>query len=200
MLKKLLLVGFVICYTSSIYSQDSIIKIVEEKVSNRLMLYALNETDIDYDVTIIVEGVGFRQSSAKPRVTRVPATSKVNIARLSLIKGKFLDYSYKLVVNDSLSRRALRRQAKLIKVKPKKQITVYIPENCMSCDSIMKPLKDGKYLFTSYSLGEKPEIKKQLGMPMSQIDSLQTPLFSLAGLIYPKVKNYDQLLEKLLEE
>jgi len=200
MLKKLLLVSLVICYTSSVYAQDSIIKIIEEKESNRLMLYALNETDIDYDVMITVEGVGFRQSSAKPRLTRVPATSKVNIARLTLIKGKFFDYSYKLVVNDSLSRRALRKQAKLIKVKPKKQITVYIPENCMSCDSIMKPLRDSKYVFTSHNLGEKPEIKKQLGMPMAQLDSLQTPLFSIGGLIYPKVKNYDELMEKLLKE
>jgi len=200
MLKKILLLSFVICYTSIVFGQDSIIKIVDEKVSNRLMLYAVNETDIDYDVTITVEGVGFRQSSAKPRVTRVPAASKVNIARLSLIKGKFLDYSYKLIVTDSLSRRALRRQAESIKVKPKKLISVYIPENCSSCDSIMKPLIDSKYLFTSYDLGEKPEIKKQLGLPIAQIDSLQTPLFSLAGLLYPEVKNYDQLLEKLLEE
>tara|TARA_R110000772_G_scaffold205529_1_gene316174 strand:+ start:64 stop:666 length:603 start_codon:yes stop_codon:yes gene_type:complete len=200
MLKNLLLVCFIVGSTSSLFSQDSIIKIVDEKVSNRLMLYAVNETDIDYDVTITVEGVGFRQSSAKPRVTRVPAASKVNIARLSLIKGKFLDYSYKLVVTDSLSRRALRRQAESIKVKPKKLITVYIPENCMSCDSIMKPLNDSKYLFTSFNLGEKPEIKEQLGLPISQLDSMQTPLFSLGGLLYPKVKNYDQLLEKLLEE
>ncbi|MFT4849832.1 MAG: hypothetical protein ACI83B_002380 [Sediminicola sp.] len=200
MLKKLLLVCIIVCSSSSLFSQDSIIKIVEEKVSNRLMLYALNETDIDYDVMITVKGVGFRQSSAKPRVTRVPATSKVNIARLTLIKGKFLDYSYKLVVNDSLSRRALRRQFELIKVKPKKQITVYIPENCTSCDSIMKPLTNSKYIFTSFNLGEKPEIKDQLGMPMAQLDSLQAPLFSLGGLIYPKVKNYGELLEKLLEE
>ncbi len=200
MLKKLLLVCFIVGSTSSLFSQDSIIKIVEKKESNRLLLYAVNETDIDYDVMITVEGVGFRQTSRKPRLTRVPAASKVNIARLSLIKGKFLDYSYKLEVNDSLSRRALRRQAESIKVKPKKQITVYIPENCMRCDSIMKPLNDSKYLFTSYNLGEKPEIKKQLGMPMAQLDSLQTPLFSLGGVIDPKVKNYDQLLEKLLEK
>ena len=164
------------------------------------MLYAINETDIDYDVMITVDGVGFRQSKAKPRLTRVPAVSKVNIARLTLIKGKFFDYSYELVVNDSLSRRALRKQAEPIKVKPKKQITVYIPENCMSCDSIMKPLRDSKYVFTSHNLGEKPEIKKQLGMTMTELDSLQTPLFGLGGLLYPKVKNYDQLLEKLLKE
>jgi hypothetical protein len=200
MIKKLLLLSVIIIYTSSVDAQDSIIKIVDEKQANNVMLYAVNETDIDYDVMITVDGVGFRKSAAKPRVTRVPAASKVNIARLTLIKGKFFDYSYKLVVNDSLSRRALRRQAIPIKVNPKKLITAYIPENCASCDSIMKPLNNSKYVFTSHNLGEKPEIKKQLGIPMAQLDTLQTPLFSLGGIIYPEVKNYDQLLEKLLKE
>ena len=200
MLKKLLLVSFVICYTSTMYGQDSIIKIVEEKVSNRLMLYALNETDIDYDVMITVEGTGFRQSASRPRLTRVPATSKVNIARLTLIKGKFPNYTYKLVVNDSLSRRALRKKFVLVKVKPKKPITVYITENCLRCDSIMKPLEDSKYVFTRHNLIEKPEVKKQLLMAIPLLDSMQTPIFSIGGLLFPEVINYDQLLEKLLEE
>ena len=198
MLKKLLLISFVICSSSGLYGQDSIIKIVEEKVSNRLMLYALNETDIDYDVMITVDGTGFRQSASRPRLTRVPATSKVNIARLTLIKGKFPNYTYKLVVNDSLSRRALRKKFELVKVKPKKQITVYITENCLRCDSIMKPLRDSKYVFTSYNLIDKPEIKKQLRMALPQLDSMQTPVFGLGGFLFPEVKNYDQLLEKLM--
>ena len=200
MLKKIFLLCFVSSLTTAVYSQDDIIKIVDENVSNRVMIYALNETDTDYDVMITVKGVGFRQSSSKPRLTRVPATSKVNIARLSLIKGAFFDYSYELVINDSLSRRALRKPFVLVKVKPKKQITVYIPENCTSCDSIMQPLKDGKYLFTSHNLGEKPNIKKQLGISIIQLDSMQTPLFGLGGLLYPEVKNYAELLEKLLEK
>lgn len=200
MLKHLLLTVLFISNVAVAHSQDSIIKIVDEKVSNRLMLYAINETDIDYDVTITVEGKGFRQSKAKPRVTRVPATSKVNIARLSLIRGAFLDYSYKLVVTDSLSRRALRRQFELIKVKPKKQITVYLPVNCVSCDSIVQPLHDSKYLFTMYELGQKPEIRKQLGQTITQLDSREIPLFSLGGILYPDIKNFEELQKKLSDQ
>ena len=200
MLKKLLVVGLTIFCTFVTFSQDEIIKIVEEKVSNRLMLYALNETDIDYDVMITIEGTGFRQSVAKPRLTRVPATSKVNVARLMLLKGKTANYTYKLVVNDSLSRRALRKKFQLVKVKPKKQITVYITENCFRCDSIMKPLQDSKYIYTSYNLVEKPEIKKQLLMAFPQLDTLKTPVFSIGGLLFPEVKNYTELIEELDKE
>jgi hypothetical protein len=200
MLKKLLLTTLFICYGTVVCSQKNIIKIIDEKVSNRLMLYAINETDTDYDVTITVEGVGFRQSKAKPRVTRVPATSKVNIARLSLVKGTFLDYSYDLIVSDSLSRRALRRPFELIKVKPSKQITVYIPENCVGCDSIIQPLNDSKYLFKTYKLAEKPEIKKQLSTMVTKLDSREIPLFGLGGILYPEIKDYEQLVKKLSEE
>jgi len=200
MLEKLLFVILTIFCTSVTYSQEEIIKIVEETISIRLMLYALNETDIDYDVMITVEGTGFRQSAAKPRLTRVPATSKVNIARLTLLKDKTPYYTYKLIVNDSLSRRALRKQFELVKVKPKKQITVYITENCVSCDSIMKPLQDSKYIFTSHNLVEKPEIKKQLLMAFPQLDTLKTPVFSLGGHLFPEVKNYTELIEELDKE
>ena len=200
MLEKLLFVILTIFCTSVTYSQEEIIKIVEETISIRLMLYALNETDIDYDVMITVEGTGFRQSAAKPRLTRVPATSKVNIARLTLLKDKTPYYTYKLIVNDSLSRRALRKQFELVKVKPKKQITVYITENCLRCDSIMKPLQDSKYIFTSHNLVEKPEIKKQLLMAFPQLDTLKTPVFSLGGHLFPEVKNYTELIEELDKE
>ncbi|GHC51437.1 hypothetical protein [Ulvibacter litoralis] len=200
MLKKLFLLLLTITCTTPLFAQDEPIKIIEEKVVNRLMLYAVNETDTDYDVTITVEGTDFRQSTAKPRAIRVPATSKVNVSRLMLIKGKDPKYTYKLKVTDSLSRRALRKKFDLIKVNPKKQITVYITENCKGCDSIMKPLQDSKYKFTSYNLAEKPEIKNQLKMAIPAIETMETPVFSLGGLLFPDIVNYDELIEELNKE
>lgn len=200
MLKNVYFLLLTVLSATPLFAQDEPIKIVEEKIVNRLMLYAVNETDTDYDVTITVEGTDFRQSTAKPRAIRVPATSKVNVSRLMLIKGKDPKYTYTLDVTDSLSRRALRKQFELIKVNPKKQITVYITENCKGCDSIMKPLQDSKYKFTSYNLAEKTEIKNQLKMAIPSIDSMETPVFSLGGLLFPEVKNYDELMEELNKE
>jgi len=196
MFKKLLVIGLILL-VDTVFAQNEPIQILEEKVANKLMLYALNETDIDYDVLITIEGTNFKQRKGKPRLTRVPATSKVLINNLTLIKGVDPSYTYKLVINDSLSRRALIREFELVKVKPRKQITVYIPENCPDCDSIMKPLVNGKYQFISHDLSQNPEIKSQIQMAVPTLDSITTPIFSLQGLIYLWIKNYDELLEEL---
>ncbi len=198
MLKKMSLLSLILLCTLSIKAQEEPIQIIEERVSNRLMLHALNETDTDYDLLITVEGTDFRQSKAKPRLMRIPATSKVkNVARLMLIKGKEPKYTYTLVINDSLSRRSLRKEFTKVRIKPEKQITVYITQNCVGCDSIIQPLENSKWIYTKHDLNEKPEIAKQLKMAVPQLDSLTTPVFSYGGLIFPKVKSYEELVVEM---
>jgi hypothetical protein len=132
---------------------------------------------------------------------RIPATSKVNnVARLMLIRGEEPNYTYKLDINDSLSRRALKKEFKKVKIKPKKPITVYITENCTDCDSIMKPLENSKWEFTRFELAGKTEIINQLKMALPGLDSIKTPVYSVGGIIFPKVKNYEQLLEEMMKE
>lgn len=201
MLQKLSLLTFVILCTMSIYAQDEPIQILEERIANRLMLHALNETDTDYDMMITVEGSDFRQSKAKPRLIRIPATSKVkNVARLMLMKGKEPNYTYKLVINDSLSRRSLRKAYTKVRINPKKPITVYLTQNCMSCDSIIQPLEDSKWIYTKYNLNEKPEIARQLKIAIPQLDTLTTPVFSIGGLIFPKVQSFEELMKEMNKE
>jgi hypothetical protein len=201
MIKKILLLLIVVLSAAPVCAQDGPIQIIEERIVNRMMFHALNETDTDYDILITVEGSDFRQSTAKPRLVRVPATSRVdNVARIMLIRGKEPKYTYKVVVNDSLSRRALRKEYKLVKVDPPKPITVYITQNCKGCDSIMKPLINSKYRFTSHKLAEKPEIASQLKLAIPDLDSLETPVFSLGGLIFPKVINYEGLMEEMKKD
>ncbi|RMA64409.1 hypothetical protein [Ulvibacter antarcticus] len=200
MIKRIVVFALIFTCNLTVFGQEEPIQIVDETVANRLMLYALNETDTDYDVMITVDGSGFRQSKAKPRMTRVPATSRVQIARLMINRGENPKYTYTLVVNDSLSRRALRREFELVKIAPKKPITVYITQNCMKCDSIMQPLKDSKWQFDSHNLAEKPEMAKQLKMAVPELDVMETPVFSIGGLIFPEVKNYEELMEEMTKE
>ena len=181
----------------TVASQENKVKIVEEKVANRLALFALNESETDLDVMITVSGTNFRQSKGKPRLVRVPQATKVHLKNLILTKGKFPQYTYELVVNDSLSRRALRKPYTNIKISPKKLITIYVPEECPTCDSILKPLNESKYKFISVVLAERPEVKKGLKMVIPKIDSIQKPIVSLGGKIYPEVENYKQLMEEL---
>lgn len=189
-----------------INAQVKPIKIVEEQIPNRIAFYAINETEKDYDVLINIKGTNFRQSAAKPRLIRVPATSKVHLKTLILIRGKKAAYTYDLVVNDSLSRRALKKPFEKIilppkKIKPSKYIVVYTTKNCNGCDVIIDSLNTNNYLFRSYDLNEKPELQEQLAksFPSSAVslDSIKTPVVNLGGKLYTWIENYEQLLTEL---
>lgn len=199
MLKKIVFVLFIIVCQA--YAQEGPVKIVEEKIPNRLALYAVNESETDYDVMLTVTGTNFRQRAGKPRLMRVPSATKVLVKTLILARGKHPSYTYELVLNDSLSRRALRKQAIPIKIKPKKQITLYITEECKTCDTIVNSLEQSKYIYTAHTLSEKPEIRKQIAMALANtrtpLDSVSNPVISLAGKLYTEIEDYEALLEKL---
>ena len=123
------------------------------------------------------------------------------------IRGKKHSYTYALTVNDSLSRRALKKPFTIVKVpprkiKPKRQITLYITENCIGCDSIVAPLIRDNYIFIAHNLKEKPEIRKQLSrsFPSKPLDSIKSPIVNLGGRLYTWISNYEELLEELNRE
>ncbi len=93
MLKKIILFLLI---TSYAFGQNSSIKISDEKKNNRLSVYALNESETDYDVKITITGKNIRQSSAKPRFIRVPGASKVLLKSLIIDRKKQPSYTYDL--------------------------------------------------------------------------------------------------------
>ena len=159
--------------TSFAVAQDYSVEIEEQKKANRLFLYAVNKNLVDLDVAIKVEGTGFRQRKGVPRKVRVPATSKVNLISLIIERGKQPVYTYKLDVTDSLSRRVIKKEFEKIKIEPKVPITIYIPDNCTNCDSIIKPLNETPYKYNAYKISEDENVKNQLERAFS---NSSTPL------------------------
>ena len=184
-------------------AQDRPIKITDEQKANRLFIYATNENEKDLDVMITITGTGFRQSKAKPRLTRIPATSKVNIKSLIIERGKTPNYEYELVVNDSLSRRALKRPFELVKIEAKRPILIYLTDNCTTCDSLVASLEESIYLFKTQPLSEQPKMKeyleKSLEKSATPLASLTTPILNLGGKIFVDIETYEQLMDKLKE-
>ncbi|MEP3385583.1 MAG: hypothetical protein ABJN84_13515 [Flavobacteriaceae bacterium] len=183
---------------------------VEEKLSkNRIAFYAVNKTFTDYDVLFHVKGTNFRQSAAKPKWIRVPATSKVHLKTIILLRDKKPIYTKNLKLNDSLSKRAVRKEYEILdvpppKIKPKKQITVYTTTNCSTCDSIVTHLNTDNFIFRNVLLNEKPEVKSQLGKFLAksteEMDSISSPIISLGGKLYSWIASYQQLQEELNRE
>ena len=195
---------FALFFVLQISAQTSPIKVIVEDIPNRLAFFAINGSTTDYDVMVTISGTNFRQSKAKPRLIRVPAASKVHIKTIMLIRGKKPSYTYNIIQNDSLSKRSLKKPFEKIKINPKKQITLYIPHNCTSCDSIIPPLENGKYKYISYLLSENENITSQLqrsfGANSTPVDSLKTPIINLGGKLYTKIKTYQELLDELDKE
>lgn len=189
--------------TGAVSAQDPLVTIKEEQKGNRLAFYALNEDDKPYDVLFEIKGSNFRQSAAKPRLTRVPATSKVHLKTIILYRDKKPEYTYSLKTSDNLSRRALKKEYTLIEVpprpiKPKKHITIYTTPMCNSCDSIIQSLKDNLYIFKQIDLSEKAKIKESLSATLGKpLDSLKQPIVNLGGHLYTWIKDYETLISEL---
>lgn len=190
--------------TSSTIAQEYTVDIEESRKSNRLFLYAVNKNLVDLDVAITVHGTGFRQRKGVPRKTRVPATSKVNIISLIVERGQEPVYTYTLDVTDSLSRRVIKKEYELIKIDPKKPITIYIPDNCKNCDSIIDPLKKTPYFFMAYKISENEKVQKQLERVFANssrtLESIDTAIIALGGKMYIYIKTFDEMMAKLEEE
>ncbi len=196
-----LVLSLLVLFVLKTNAQELPIKVVTEDIPNRLAFYAVNENDQDVDVMLTISGTNFRQSKGRPRLVRVPGVSKVHLKTIILMRGKQPNYTYELVVNDSLSRRALKKEAKPIKVKPKKSITLYITDKCEGCDSMLVRMEEGKYKFNTHRLTERPEIKEQLKNSFpTTLDSITTPIFNLGGRLYTRIEDYDKLLETLNKE
>jgi len=198
MIKKVVFFLFII---SNVYGQNSAIKIIDEKKNNRLFVYALNESETDYDVKITITGKNIRQSTARPRFIRVPAASKVLMKSLITDRKKQPSYTYELVINDSLSRRALKPPATPIKINPKKQIVVYTADICGTCDSILSGLDSSKYIFQTINMSEKPDVKarmaKYLENRIPSLDSIGNPVVSVGGVLYITLDSYSKLMDLL---
>jgi len=191
---------------TSARTQMGTVKVTETKFRNRIAFFAENRTFTDYDVLFEVKGTNFRQSTAKPRWIRVPAASKVHLKTIILLRDKPPVYTKKLKTNDSLSKRAWKKEFEVLdipspKVRPKKQIVIYTSKGCDVCDSIVDQLTSKNFIFRSVSLNERHRVKEQLGQFLSkskqEMDSLSSPVISLGGRLYTRITTFDRMMEEM---
>lgn len=184
------------CLSFQMYAQNTPLRVVTKDLPNKLAFYVINENEQDFDVQLTISGTNFRQSKAHSRWVRISGGTKVHLKTIFLFRGKTPNYTYNLEVNDDLSKRALKKDFERVKIKPKKTISLYINNLC-SCDRIKQALESSNYKYDLYMLSENPEIKDQLKNYLPQIDTIETPIINLGGILYTEIKTYDKLLEEL---
>lgn len=182
------------------FAQVADIKIEEEKRGRRIMLYGLNETLEDLEVTIEVEGTGFRQSKRKPRGVRIPAASKVHLLNLMLNKGETPQYTVKQTVSDSISRRAIRKESTPIRIPTRERIIMYSTANCTTCDSLVATLERSPYKYENTYLAKDSITRKQVARGITRLDTIVTPLFNVKGVLNTEILNYEDLFETFIKK
>lgn len=202
----LILLVLLCSVTASSQSKDLIpVEIEERQENNRLILYAVNKNLVDLDVEIKVTGTQFRQRGGRQMKYRVPARSKAPVSTLIVDRGKQALYKYELIVNDSLSRRVIRPAFELIRVNPKKKITLFLPDSCTTkCDTLITGLNKSPYIFESVKIADDQNIKTQISKALvggqERLDTLSTPIVMLGGKMYLKIEDYEELMTKMEEE
>lgn len=183
---------------AKVSAQNTPLRVETKDIPNRLAFYVVNENEQDFDVQINITGTNFRQRQGRPRWIRVPAATRVHLKTVVLVRGKKPNYTYNLIVNDSLSARALKKEFEAVKIKPIKSVTLYIPDNCTTCDSLLVPLEAGKYKYIAHILSESPEIKTQLkAYYPTSLDTITRPIVNIGGRLFTQIDSYDRLLEEI---
>ncbi|MEZ4857662.1 MAG: hypothetical protein R2781_02515 [Flavobacteriaceae bacterium] len=201
----LLLLILLVSLPTTFLAQEYTVDIEDKQEANRLFLYAVNRNLVDLDVAIEVEGTGFKKREGREMFYRVPATSKITIMTLIVERGKQALYTYKLKVKDSLSRRARPVPFELIKIEPKKPITLFIPKNCTSkCDSLISSLNESPYKYRSVNVAGDENVTKQLSAALvgglERLETMDTPIVMLGGKMYVMIENYNDLMTRMEEE
>lgn len=196
-MQKMIITVIAIFFAFGAIGQVKEIKIEETRKANRLFLYAVNENLVDMDVTLSVEGTGFRQSTRKPRAVRVPATSKVNMLGLVINRGEEPKYTPIITATDSLSRRAIRKPVIPVKIDPKSPINLYISENCVTCDTLVKSLENSPYRYKSTVLNENKTIKDQLAVVIPKLDTVSNAIVTIEGRLVTDIETLEELLERI---
>lgn len=201
-MKNLGVVLWILMIGSFGYSQKYKVEIVTEDIPNRIAFYALNKNEKDLDVLLTISGTNFRQSRGRPRFVRVPATSKVHMKTIVLVRDKTPSYTYKLQINDSLSSRSLIKEYEEIKIDPPNKILVYITEGCQNCDSLISSLDSSKYNYKKMAVEGGTSLYEQLQMsfgPEVPLDSIVTPIVNIGGKLFTRLETYDLVVEEALK-
>lgn len=191
-------------FFSPLLAQERPIEIEDEQIRNRLVLYAVNKNLQDFDLIIYVNGTGFRQRAGKPRAVRVPARSRVEVSSLTIERGQEPEYTYTLEVHEELSRRAIIREAELIKIQPKWPLTLYKPALCtVNCDSLISALDESPYLYTLTEIDAYPKVREQLSRLIvggeERLSEMDTPIIMMGGKMYLTLTSYDEVMSTMEE-
>jgi hypothetical protein len=128
-------------------SQTAAVELIEVKQPKRWVLYAQNNTDIEHEAFLIVQGEGFRRSADRPVIKKIPPNSKVMMITLIPIKGVTPSYTKIFTYEEQLqtiSKRKGANKPEYVNIRPLRpeEFTVFTADECPKCDILIGHLQE----------------------------------------------------------
>ncbi len=108
-LKNISIVFLLLC-SHFMCAQEKLVRLVEEKLKKRTILYVQNDTDKEKSVFLKVDPKGYRRSANKPILKIIPPKKKIQMMILIPLTNKESYYTYNLIVNDNLETIEVKRK------------------------------------------------------------------------------------------
>ncbi|MEM6720129.1 MAG: hypothetical protein AAF611_12465 [Bacteroidota bacterium] len=140
-------------------AQQEAIEIVEVKAKKKITFYAINHTDTTKEVFFKVDGKGFRKSSYRPVIKKVPAQQKVLLTTLIPLKNVTPEYTYFHSFDDELE----AINVDVVKVKnwktldqliDKGETIIFTKDECAKCEKLIGMLKANRIRHKAFNISE----------------------------------------------
>ena len=152
------------CWIISINAQTEIVEIVEVKATKKITFYAINHTETDKEVFFKIDGKGFRKSSYRPVIKKVPAKKKVLITTLIPLKNTTPEYTYFYSFDDKLQELNLETKVKswkaLDNLIDNGETIIFTKDECVKCEKLIGMLKANKIKHKSFNISKNKRYKE----------------------------------------
>ena len=162
---KTILITFLLCFCwiFSVKAQTEALEIIEVKGKKKIMFYAINHTEILKEVFFKIDGKGFRKSSYRPVIKKVPANTKVLLTTLIPLKNVTPEYTYFSSFEDKLQALNLETSVKNWKTLDvlidKGETIIFTKNNCTKCEKLIAMLKENRIQHKAFDISENERYK-----------------------------------------
>lgn len=181
-------------------AQTPAVELIEDKQPKRWTLYAQNNTDVEQEAFLLVQGEGFRRSADRPIIKKVPPHSKVSMIVLIPLKGAIPSYTKVFTFEEQLQtirRRKGEGQKERVNLRPVNpdQLTVFIEKDCEKCDYLINYLNTNRITYRKLDIKKNDAVFDMMWLHLK--DSISGgELVKLPVLMHKKKMYFDALSMK----
>ncbi len=206
--KKNIIVVFIFIFLFGFYinAQEKPVRLIEEKLKKRTILYVQNDTDVEKSVFLKVEPIGYRRSAQRPIIKKIPANSRLQMMVLIPLTDVESYYTYNLVVNEALEAIEVDRSKAPKKEAPvssimRSETIIFTKNDCKKCGSLISKLSESHIKFREVNIDAKNRYRDYLWDLLDKDgynkNTVGVPLAVVEGILKYPIDDLDEFVKSL---